>query len=374
MTLEAVLLNSRLSLISSVIVVLIVFGAVGSYLYLTNPYDPSRIAVVVMAPGFGDSSLADQVLLGMESFLEEVSVSYYISVVANDDEAITTLTSLASRTGYFDLIVGVGHQMKHAIQTVCEQFPAQPFAIIGDSIPEDNVASAYFAIEEAAFLAGVLAAFLSNATGYTKIVGILGSIETDPQVLSMINGFTLGVQNANTTYDLNVKIAPPVYVGSYADNETAHDLAVDLFQNQNVSIIFAPVRASIWGVREAMFEMNQTWSDMHLNRKPLVIGAEGMQDQIGLPNPEIFSTVLGPSWVVTSVVPRTDLGIFNILNKTMWNQFPGGQSFHYRLANGGVNLTEFEVSSVLVAQLWPQWKTILKQYREHIIEFGLPPS
>ncbi len=365
-------MSSRMSIVSSAVVVLIIFGAVGSYLYLAQLYEPPRVAVVVMAPGFGDSSLADQVLRGMESFQSDTVVSYFTYVADDTTSAISILTSLASRTGYFDLIVGVGHQMKDAIQTVCEQFPSQMFAIIGDVVPEDNVASAYFSIEEAAFLAGVLAAFLSSATNYTRTVGILGSLASDIQVTSMINGFIWGVQNASATYSLNVTIVDPVYVGSYADNETAYNLAVDLFQNENASVIFAPVRASIWGVREAMFFMNATWHANNITRRPLVIAAEGEQDHIGLPNPELRSTILGPSWMVTSVVPRTDLAISYIMNKTLWNEFPGGTAFHYRLANGGVNLTKFEFSSTIIQVLWPQWKTILRQYREYIIEFGLP--
>ncbi len=55
----------------------IVFGGVGSIILVSNPYEPSRIAVVVMAPGFGDMSHADTVLEGMDELAGDISVQYF---------------------------------------------------------------------------------------------------------------------------------------------------------------------------------------------------------------------------------------------------------------------------------------------------------
>ena len=53
-------MSSRPGLLPSLIIVLVVFGAMGGFLFLFYRYDPPKIAVVVMAPGFGDLSMADQ--------------------------------------------------------------------------------------------------------------------------------------------------------------------------------------------------------------------------------------------------------------------------------------------------------------------------
>jgi hypothetical protein len=61
-----------------------------------------------------------------------------------------------------------------------------------------------------------------------------------------------------------------------------------------------------------------------------VITAEGDQRYMGNPNIEIAT---GPSWVVTSIVPRSDLSIVRILNATLWDNFVGGANY-----GGGVAL------------------------------------
>ena len=57
-----IILSSRSGIVASVIIVIIVFSAVGGYVFLTNQYVPSNVAVVVVNPGFGDRSMADQAL------------------------------------------------------------------------------------------------------------------------------------------------------------------------------------------------------------------------------------------------------------------------------------------------------------------------
>jgi hypothetical protein len=112
--------------------------------------------------------------------------------------------------------------------------------------------------------------------------------------------------------------------------------------NGNATVIFAPVRASIMGIREAMVLANTTWFYNMPGREPFVIAAEGVQDFIGLPD---INTRVGYSWVLTSVVPRSDLAVYRIINATMWDDFPTLQAqspLIYNLANGGVNLTNFE--------------------------------
>ena len=71
-------MSSRSSLLSSVVIVIVIFGSVGALLFITNPYEPPTIAVVVMDPGFGDLSLADQANLGIENLTTYVSVEYFV--------------------------------------------------------------------------------------------------------------------------------------------------------------------------------------------------------------------------------------------------------------------------------------------------------
>ncbi|MHA2360075.1 MAG: BMP family ABC transporter substrate-binding protein, partial [Candidatus Thorarchaeota archaeon] len=214
----------------------------------------------------------------------------------------------------------------------------------------DNVVSATFDQHEAAFLTGSMAAFLATGNvNRSGIVGILGSVEGDPIVEGLIAGFLHGLDHANTTYNLGVRLLPTDYVDSYNDSETARVKAYGMFSpiTGNATVIFAPVRASIMGVRTAMDQANSTYFHDITGREPFVIAAEGNQDYLGNPNIDIRS---GPSWIVTSIVPRTDLAVARLINATLWFDFPSGQSFLYNLSlvndeDRGVDISPLEFRS-----------------------------
>ncbi|MFW9809956.1 MAG: hypothetical protein ACFFE6_11330, partial [Candidatus Thorarchaeota archaeon] len=72
-------------------------------------------------------------------------------------------------------------------------------------------------------------------------------------------------------------------------------------------------------------------------REPFVIAAEGDQNYLG--NPDI-NIAAGPSWIVASVVPRSDLAIARVINATLWFAFEGGITDQYNLENDGVELSD----------------------------------
>jgi basic membrane protein A len=321
-----------------------VFSAVGGYVFLTNQYAPSNIAIVMLEPGRGDMSMVDQVVEGLEELQGDVTVNYEYFEALNEDDAQDIMENLATQ-GVYDLIIVIGQELTQKVQAVASTHTNQKFALIGGTVIADNVVSATFAQHEAAFLAGSLAAFIATQNVNTsRIVGILGSVSTDPTIISLIAGFTQGLEYANTTYALNVTLLPAEYVNSYNDSDTASSLAYDMFEPNggNATVIFAPVRASIACVREAMELANSTHYVNITGREPFVIAAEGNQDYLGLPDPDIRSG--DRSWVVTSVVPRSDLAVYTAINSTLWGEFEGGVLPTYNLFNGGVNITSFEFS------------------------------
>jgi len=335
---EASSLSSRSSIIASIIIVVVVFSAVGGFIFMTNPYVPARIAVVVSEPGFGDLSMADQVDTGLRELGGDIVVDYERFEAAGITEAGTIIDELAA-SGAYDLIVVIGGELAGELAAVASDYPAQKFACIGGQVVADNVFSTTFNMHEGAFLAGVLAALASigdeNRTG-TGILGIIGSVEADPTVAALIAGFKQGVDYANDTLNVTVTLLPEAYVGSYNDSSTAETLASAMFHpsSGNATVIFAPVRASMAGIRSAMLYANGTLYN-NTDRKPLVIAAEGNQDYLGLPN---INTRSGSSWIITSVVPRSDSAVYSVINATLWGNFEGA-TLVYDLANEGVSLT-----------------------------------
>jgi basic membrane protein A len=343
--------SSRSSIITSLVIVIVVFGALGGILFLTTPYEPSKVAVVVMDPAFGDLSRADQALVGMTEFRRDVSVQYFVPGNIPDyaisyGDAPTTLVEVQdllenlAASGEYSIILAIGEELAPVVQSVAEDYPLQKFGMIGAVLNADNVASATFATEEAAFLAGALAAFLAAEDDYTGVVGILAAEVDDTAVDRMISGFIQGLQHANTTEALGVTLLDTRYVGAVNNSPIAQGLARTMFDD-NASVIFAPVRASIDGVIEAA-----RITDLLYPRRPLIIAAEFDLDYLGTADPLIPTA---PSYVATSVIPRTDLAIYDILNMTMWDLFPANANFHYDLSNNGVNLTEFLYSTTYIS-------------------------
>lgn len=338
-----IILSSRSSILASIIIVVLVFSGVGSYVFLTNQYVPPDIAVVVVDPGFGDLSMVDQVDLGLNELAGDLVVNYAYFTAASQSDAETLLAQLAS-SGNYELIIAIGEHLAEEIQAVASSYNSQKFAFIGGSVAATNVISTSFTQQEAAFLAGALAAYVSvGNANRSGIVGIIGSFETSLTVQRLVAGFKQGLVYANTTDSLNVRLLPEQYVDSYNDTEEARDLAIAMFNpyypSGNATVIFAPVRASILGIREAMVYANQSWFKDVVGREPFIVAAEGDQDYLGLPNIE---TRAGFSWVLTSIVPRSDLAVYYIINATMWNDFASLQAespIIHNLANGGVDVT-----------------------------------
>jgi basic membrane protein A len=361
-------------MVISLVIIGIIFGSVGVAILLAAPYEPSRVAVVILAPGFGDMSKADTIYEGMDEIAGDVSVQFITPdpLPTTEQDARDYLETYASRANYYDLIIAVGEDLSDELQTVATNFPDQKFAMIGGNVNLDNVASATFASQEGAFIGGVVAAFAAddqrdqiegdNATHDAQI-GILAAMD-DGEINVLVNGFIQGVEAANDTYDLNVTLADTVYLGSYNDSLAAEGAIYTMFAVDSYSVVFAPVRASYPGVREGMLRAEETFGFGSL-RQPLVIAAEGNLDYFGTANPEI---PVAPSWITTSVVDRTDMAIYEIVNQTLWDQFPGGELMEYNLANGGSNITGFEYSSTYVPdELEPAINTYIDQIGSGII-------
>ncbi|MFW9918290.1 MAG: BMP family protein [Candidatus Thorarchaeota archaeon] len=358
-------MSSRSNMVISLVIIAIIFGGVGFAIYFAAPYEPSRVAVVMMAPGFGDMSKADNVYEGMDTLAHDVSVQYVYPdpLPTTVAEAQDDLEEYASRANFYDLIIAIGEDMIPALQSVATDFPNQKFAIIGGDVSLDNVASATFESQEAAFLAGVVAAFMADEqrdsidAPYNAQIGILGAVD-DNEINVLINGFIQGVISANETYDLNVTLVDTQYVGYWNNSDVAEGMIYTMFVVDDISVIFAPVRASYEGVRTGMFRADQAFG--FSSRQPLVIAAEGNLDWYGAANPEI---PIAPSFITTSAYDRMDWAIYDIINQTLWDLFPGGELLEYNLANGGSNITDFLYSSTYIPE---ELEDALDLYREQI--------
>jgi len=266
--------SSRVSLLTSLVIIVIVFGAVGGILLISNPFEPNSVVLVCLAPGRGDMSVTDNAWEGMRDIAPHMALDITMPKEFPETaaEALVLLEGYAA-TGRYELIVVLGDELTATVETVAEAFPTQRFALVGGQADVDNIVSATFAIEEAAFLGGLLAAFLAANDEDRQNIGIIQAVSGDPDIDAMVDGFLMGVEAANSTHNLNVSLVDIWTINSYNNSALARTYVSSAFTVHHVSILFTPVRASMPGVRLGMEDANQSllyWQ----NRMPLVIAAE----------------------------------------------------------------------------------------------------
>ncbi len=61
---------------------------------------------------------------------------------------------------------------------------------------------------------------------------------------------------------------------------------------------------------------------------------------------------------------RSDFVIYDFINVTLWDEFPGGIHIHYGLETGYVNITEFQFSGTYIMG---SWINTTKDYQAAII-------
>ncbi len=150
-----------------------------------------------------------------------------------------------------DLIVTVGFLLGADTAIAAEANPDQKFAIIdfayfdedGNKIPYDNVVELNFATDQAAFLAGYVAA----GTTQTGIVGTFGGIPIPPVTVFM-DGFWYGVDYYNQENGTDVQVLgwdpatqEGLFTGNFEETAAVFDAtenSVDTGTSPNGTLVF----------------------------------------------------------------------------------------------------------------------------------------
>ncbi len=101
-----------------------------------------------------------------------------------------------------DIIIPVGFLLADAVAAAAEANPDMPFAPVDVNwLAADNIYGSGFAIHQPTFLAGYLAAGMTE----TGIVGVYGGINIPPVAIFM-DGYVLGVQKYNEVHGTDVQV------------------------------------------------------------------------------------------------------------------------------------------------------------------------
>lgn len=234
-----------------------------------------------------------------------------------------------------DLIVTVGFLIGDATAEAATANPDANFSIVDfaydPTIP--NVLGQVFNTDEAAFLAGYLAA----ATTQTGAVGTFGGIQI-PTVTVFMDGFALGVQYYNEQNGTDVKVLgwdPEAQTGLFTGNFESTDDGRrfgESLMDEGADIIM-PVAGPVGlGTAAAVQERGNAY----------IIGVDS--DWV-LTSPEYAPIAL------TSVMKNMDITTFGAIESVIDGTFEGGVTVG-TLENGGVGLAPFhDLESMVPAEL-----------------------
>jgi basic membrane protein A len=206
---------------------------------------PSRpkVALFLARGGLGDKAFNDSANEGLQKAAQELGVE----VVTFDFQQDTQDANIrkAVQDGY-NLILALGSENSQAIETVAAEFPQAKFALIDAAAEGANITSVTFSELEGDFLAGALAALLSE----NSKVGYLGG--ADVLVIRRIQfGFEQGVKYVDPEAEIDVQ-----YVGGkddfsgFAKPEDANRIAAQMYAD-GADVIYAAAGGSTLGAIDA---------------------------------------------------------------------------------------------------------------------------
>jgi basic membrane protein A len=268
----------------------------------------ARVGLVFDVGGRGDKSFNDAAYLGVARAEKELDIEASYLEPASTEDREAALRLFAARG--FDLVIGVGFIFSSDIDAVARAYPGTRFAGVDyapgpQGIP-DNVAALAFREEEGSFLVGAVAGLMSKS----HHVGFVGGM-TGPLIRKFEAGYEQGVKAACPSCVVHAAYAGPT-PDAFRDPAKGKALA-----NAQIAagsdVIYHASGATGHGVFEAA-------ADAHA----LAIGVDADQyDEM-------------PGTVVTSMIKRGDVAVFDIVKATIDGTFHGGMNV-FGLEEAGVD-------------------------------------
>lgn len=310
------------------------FGAASAALFVTAGSALAFNACLVTdAGGIDDESFNETAWEGVLMAQEELGVEGRFLESQAETDYEPNINAFVG--GDCDIIITVGFLLGDATANAANANPDQPFSIVDfaydPTIP--NVLGQLFATDQAAFLAGYLAAGVTE----TGIVGTFGGINIPPVTVFM-DGFAYGVAHYNEVKGTDVQVLgwnPESQEGLFTNNFDSLDDGRVFAQNlyDEGADIVLPVAGPVGLGSAALAE--------ELGRDALKI--IGVDADLVRTNPDNSGVYL------TSILKNMDQTVFAAIQAAQDGTFEGGVTFG-TLENGGVGLAPYHEMEDLVSE------------------------
>lgn len=284
--------------------------------------DNFSIAMVTDVGGVDDKSFNQSAWEGVQQFgadngLTRGDGGFDYLQSASDADYNTNLNNLLRRD--FDLVFGVGYMMADAMEEMANDNPDAMLALIdSDDVTAENLVNIMFKEQEGAFLAGVVAASMTE----TGKIGFVGG--TDIPVINRFHaGFIEGAKAVNPDIEIQVN-----YTGVFNDASKGK-IAANSMYSSGVDIIFHAAGGTGNGVFSEAKERKTKDPDANI----WVIGVDADQYDEGKIDDSTNITL-------TSMLKGVNTAVIDIATKAKNGEFPGGTTTVYGLAEDGVGLAD----------------------------------
>ena len=193
------------------------------------PEEKPKVGLVTDVGRIDDGTFNQYAYQGLERAVKEFNLtSTYIETAHQDDGEGNILMLIED---HCQIIIVVGQGLAEVIERVAVAYPQVRFITVDFSLFKTlpNVTSLVFAEDQAGFLAGALAGFMTES----NVLGVIAGEEIPP-VVKFYKGFAHGAKHTNPKVQVIGE-----YVGSFNDPEKGRSAAQALTQ-QGADVVFAP--------------------------------------------------------------------------------------------------------------------------------------
>ncbi|GAA4283593.1 BMP family ABC transporter substrate-binding protein [Brevibacterium daeguense] len=306
--------------------------------------------IVSDAGGWDDQSFNQSTYEGLQRAVDELGIEHAEAQSQSDADFAPNVDSMVQQG--CNLTIGAGFLLEDALQTAAENNPDANFAVVdsmftdadGNPVEIENAKPIVFNTAEAAYLAGYLAAGMSES----GTVATFGGMQI-PSVSIFMDGFSDGVDKYNEDKGEEVELLgwdKEAQDGSFSgdfDNQGQGQTLTEQFISQGADVIM-PVAGPVGlGAAAAVSEAD--------NVKLIWVDSDGYE-----------STEYG-EYILTSVTKQIANAVYDTLEQAQSGQF-SSESYVGTLENEGVGLAPYHDFE---DQVPDELKTEIDTLREQII-------
>ncbi|MEP3437736.1 MAG: BMP family ABC transporter substrate-binding protein [Hoeflea sp.] len=288
-------------------------------------------AIIYDLGGKFDKSFNEAAYGGAEKFKTETGIDYRDFEIANDAQREQALRRFAKDGN--NPIVMAGFSWGAALEKVADEYPDTNFAIIDMVVDKPNVRSVVYKEQEGSFLVGVMAAKASE----TGTVSFIGGMD-----IPLIRKFSCGYKGGVLATNPDAKVLEAM-TGTTPDawNDPVKGGEITKSQiDQGSDVVYAAAGGTGIGVLQTAADAGK-----------LGIGVDSNQNG------------LQPGKVLTSMVKRVDVAVYNAFKDAMDDKFSYGFS-SLGLAEDGVDYAMDDNNAPLVTE---EMKAAVEAARADII-------